>query len=657
MQDRVRVSVKTNGVQRIVENIIIIGAGPSGVRTANELLNKSDAVNIKIFNAEASKPYNRAQLSYFLAGELDRSELDNSLPKTPPRLIEFDNCRIQSLHVEEKLVVDQHGNQHAFDKLILATGSYVNAPHIAGDDKSGVYFFRSMEDAEELLRRRSLNQDAYVVGSGPLGIETALAMKTQVNKVYLQVRKNLFAPELDDDARGVLADFIRSNGVTIIEGALAEQIRGGDSVTGVRLDNGKEIAVGSVVMCTGISASTKITENTALEVKNGILVDDFMRTNCDGIYAIGGCAEHSGVIHGLLSACYEQAETCVAHILSKPFPYSGKPGELQFTFRNFSSHILGNIDHESVEPIVYKNTLRNVYRKLYIVNRRIVGAVIIGDWSELGRVAGIIASKEKLPFNTRSRFLKVGNLWSEGEISILDQPESYIVCLCKGVTRGEISSCMEKGNRSLAGLGEELEAGVTCGSCQPLLMAMLNEPVDNLIMRHYKAIYWASLVSIALILITFFAPKLPFDRSVQFAFQFEKIWYGSLYKQTTGYVLLGLVLLSAAISGRKRLKKIAYGNLDDWRFLHTVVGLVALVALIVHTGFRLGENLNLALMVVFLLVTLTGSIVGFFMSRNHHWTDIKLTQHRAWWSRVHYGLLWLLPALLTFHILSSYYFA
>jgi len=640
-----------------VDNIVIIGAGPSGVKVANELLNKSDTVSIKVFNAEASNPYNRAQLSYFLAGELDRSDLDNSLPIVPPRLTKFDNCRVHSLSIKEKLVVDQHGNQHAYDKLILATGSYVNAPHIAGDDKSGVYFFRSMEDAEELLRRRRLNQDVYVVGSGPLGIETALAMKTQLNTVYLQVRKSLFAPELDDDARGVLADYIRSIGVTIIEGDLAEQIRGGDSVTGVRLNSGKEIAVSSVVMCTGVSASTKIADHTEIEVNNGILVDDFMRTNCDGIYAIGGCAEHSGVIHGLISSCYEQAETCVCHILSKAIPYSGKPGELQFKFRDFSSQVLGNVNHQSAESIVCKNTLRNVYRKLYIVNRRIVGAVIIGDWSELGRVAGMITSKEKLPFTARSQFLKVGKLWSEGEISILDQPESYIVCICKGITRGEISKSMEAGNRSLAGLGRELEAGVTCGSCQPLLMTMLHEPVENLIMRHYKAIYWASLVSIALIILTFFAPKLPFDRSVQFAFQFEKIWYGSLYKQTTGYVLLGLVLLSAAISGRKRWKKIAYGNLDNWRFVHTVIGLVALLALIVHTGFRLGENLNLALMIVFLLVTFTGSLVGFFMSRNHHWTDIKLTQHRAWWSRVHYGLLWLLPALLTFHILSSYYFA
>lgn len=640
-----------------MNNIVIVGAGPTGVKAASELLNRSDAVSVKIFNGELCKPYNRAQLSYFLAGDLGRSDLNNSLPKTSQRLTEFDNCRIQALNIEQKLVVDQHGNEHRYDKLILSTGSYVKAPSIAGSDKSGVCLFRSMGDAEELLQRRILHDDLYIIGSGPLGIETALAMKSRANRVYLQVRKSLFAPELDDNARGVLADYIRSNGVTIIDDALVDKILGNGKVSGVRLNNGKVLAVDSVVMCTGVSPLKELAANSELELGNGILVDDFMRTNCDDVYAIGECAEHRGVTHGLILPGYEQAEACVGHILSEPIPYSGRSGELQFKFRNFSSHVLGVADDESAESVVYKNPLKNIYRKLYIKNRRIVGAVLIGDWSESGRVASAIASEEKLPFNTRSRFLKGGHLWSKDEVSLTEQPEDYIVCLCKGVTRGQISSCMEKGHRSLAALGQELDAGVTCGSCQPLLKTMLNEPVANLIMRHHKAIFWASLVSIAVIMLTFFAPKLPFERSVQSGFQFERIWYGSVYKQATGYVLLALIFLSGALSFRKRWKKIAFGNLDNWRFVHTIMGLIALVALIVHTGFRLGENLNFALMVVFLLATLTGSIVGVFMSRNHHWTDIKLTQYRAWWSRVHYCLLWLLPALLSFHILSSYYFA
>lgn len=641
-----------------MKQIVIIGAGPAGVKAANELLSKSRDVVVKIFNGEPSKPYNRAQLSYYLAGDMPLDDLEYSLNEHGGRLQLFEGCRVEEVHVSNKVVVDQHGQTHAYEKLIIATGSTVSAPPITGNDKSGVYCFRSLDDAERLIERRQENQDIFVIGSGPLGIETALAMKTQTNKVYLQVRSRLFVSELDEHAKGVLADYIRSNGVEIINDALVERIQGNGKVTGVILTNGAELSVDSVIMCTGVSPFKELASRAGIDVAKGILVDDFMRTNCAHVYAVGECAEHQGVTHGLISPGYEQAQVCAKHIVDEAEPYSGKRGELQFKFRNFSSQVLGDVaEHDQRQVFVYKNTLKNVYRKLIFSGRRLLGAVIIGEWTEAGRVASLIANKNRLARGSQKLFLEHGNLWNEQKLSILAQPEDYVVCLCESVTRGEISACMERGHRSLRALGEELEAGVTCGSCQPLLSTMIDEPVPNLIMRHYKQIFLASIVSVIIITLTFFAPKLPFERSVQFAFQFEKIWYGSVYKQLTGYILLGLVFLAGTLSIRKRWKRLSVGNLDNWRFAHTILGLIALVALIVHTGFRLGDNLSFLLMVVFLLATLTGSLVGVFMSRNHHWTDLKLTQYRAWWSRVHYSLLWLLPALLGFHILSSYYFA
>lgn len=636
---------------------MIVGAGPTGVKAAYELLKKSRDITVKIFNGESTQPYNRAQLSYYLAGDVLLSDMTNTLNDDSGRLTEYEACRIEKICTDDKVVIDQNGVKHPYEKLIIATGSIVQTPSIVGNDKSGVYYFRSLADAQALSKHREENQSVFVIGSGPLGIETALAMKTHANQVYLQVRSSLFAVELDDNAKSVLADYIRSNGVKIVEDALVQHICGNGKVTGVELTDGSKLAVDVVIMCTGVSPFKELASDAGIDVERGILVDDFMQTNCPDVYAVGEVAEHRGVIHGLVSPGYEQAEACVNHIVNQAQPYSGKRGELRFKFRNFSSQVLGDTRSEGRHTIVYKNALKNIYRKLFIDGRRITGAVIVGEWSESGRVASLINSGKKIERGTIKRYLDSGNLWDDQRVSLLEQPEDYIVCLCKGVTRGEISEAMEKGHRSLSSLGVELEAGVTCGSCQPLIRTMLNEPVPNLIMRHYKKIFWASVMSVFVIVLTFFAPKLPFERSVQFAFQFEKIWYGSIYKQTTGYILLALMFLAGALSARKRWKRLNLGNLDNWRFAHTILGLVALVALIVHTGFRLGKNLSFVLMVVFLLATLTGSLVGVFMSRNHHWTDIKLNKYRAWWSRVHYGLLWLLPALLSFHILSSYYFA
>lgn len=640
-----------------MDTIVIVGAGPAGVKAATQLLEKSEQVQVKIFNGERVLPYNRARLSYYLAGEIGLNELENRLPESDARLHAFDGCNIRQVDTHSKTVTDEHGHVHEYDQLILATGSSVATPSIAGDDKSGVYSFRSLEDAQRLLQHRDANQNVFVIGSGPLGIETALAMKTQTNQVYLQVRNSLFAKGLDSQAKGVLTDYIRSNGVIVHDQVMVERIHGNGRVTGVRLTDGREVPVEIVIMCTGVSPFVELASSAGINVGRGIVVDDFMRTNCPDVYAIGECAEHAGTTYGLVSPGYEQAEICVDHILHSPRRFSGAKGELQFHFRGFSSQVLGALEQPTNTVLVYRNTLKNVYRKLVLDGRRLVGATIIGDWDEAGRVASYINARKRLSRGAMRLFEKRGHLWREEQISILDQPEDYIVCLCKNVTRGEISACMEKGYRSLPALGEQLQAGVTCGSCQPLLKRMIKEPVPNLIMRHYRAIFMVSILSVLIIGLTFMAPKLPFERSVQFSFQFEQIWYGSIYKQTTGYILLGLCALSGALSLRKRWKKVTVGNLDNWRFAHTILGFVALLALIVHTGFRLGQNLSFALMVVFLLATLTGSLVGIFMSRNHHWTDLKLTQYRAWWSRVHYSLLWLLPALLMFHIFSSYYFA
>lgn len=232
---------------------MIIGAGPTGVKAARQLLKKTNDVAVKIFNGEAAAPYNRAQLSYYLAGNIKLAELKNQLPTGNPRLREFDSCRIETIDTVNKVVLDQSRRPHQYDKLIIATGSLVNKPSISGNDKSGVYSFRSLSDAQALIACRKDDQDVFVIGSGPLGIETALAMKTLNNRVFLQVRNSLFAQDLDAHAKGVLADYIRSNGIEIIDDAAVQKIHGNGKVHGITLTDGREMSLDIVIMCTGVS--------------------------------------------------------------------------------------------------------------------------------------------------------------------------------------------------------------------------------------------------------------------------------------------------------------------------------------------------------------------------------------------------------------------
>jgi nitrite reductase (NADH) large subunit len=87
-----------------------------------------------------------------------------------------------------------------------------------------------------------------------------------------------------------------------------------------------------------------------------------------------------------------------------------------------------------------------------------------------------------------------------------------------------------------------------------------------------------------------------------------------------------------------------------------VLGLLILGLLMLHTGFRLGNNINFVLMLTFTALLFVGAIAGIAIAYEHSLPKrmAKHVRSFALWS--HIILLWPLPALLGFHILKTYYF-
>jgi hypothetical protein len=133
---------------------------------------------------------------------------------------------------------------------------------------------------------------------------------------------------------------------------------------------------------------------------------------------------------------------------------------------------------------------------------------------------------------------------------------------------------------------------------------------------------------------------------VQLNFDFTSLWTDGLYKQITGFSLLGLCLVSALLSMRKRIPKIEIGHFSIWRLFHVSAGLIALLLLIIHTGFSLGDNLNQWLMVNFLGLGAIGAIAGIII---HYEGKLlggaTVRQVRRYSTLAHILLLWPLPIL------------
>ncbi|WP_078086043.1 FAD-dependent oxidoreductase [Microbulbifer mangrovi] len=645
---------------------VVVGAGPVGVRCAERLLENCEDAQVVLIGAEDEAPYNRVRLSQFLSQELSLHELENPVRiKSAGRLAEFHNRRISRIDRHARIVYDEDGSPQPYTKLILATGSRPRVPDIPGAHLENIIPFRDLRDARELTRLRDESNTILVAGAGALGLEAAAALKTQKNRVVLLARAGLLGGKLSTSSENYLKAALTALQVELMSGVQIEAFNGSNAVSTVKLSSGENLQVDTVVLCTGITPETTLGVDSGLDCARGIQVSSYMETSDPDIYAIGECAEYDQQVYQLVRPGFEQADICAQHICAGnekgiPAPYSGSRTDIELKISHIPCALLGNAGGAAGGDTAvyrYENRFKGQCREIYLNEGRLVGASLIGAWSERSRVSVAINSSERISTEALHRFEQDGYLWTKQEKQgIKQQPDGYLVCQCNGVSKGELCKAIANGKRSLHDLEMETQAGSVCGSCRPIMAELLDTPVPNLVMRHATSILVISVLSLLLIALAIFLPAPDVSNSVQVNWYLKNLWYDNFWKQVSGYTLLGLCLLTASLSLRKRLKKRNLGHLDHWRYFHSIVGCAALLVLIVHTGFRLGENLNLALMLVFLAATSTGSLVGVFMARNHHWTDLKLREHRKWWSRVHYALLWALPVLIFFHILAVYYF-
>jgi len=134
------------------------------------------------------------------------------------------------------------------------------------------------------------------------------------------------------------------------------------------------------------------------------------------------------------------------------------------------------------------------------------------------------------------------------------------------------------------------------------------------------------------------------------------IWRDSDVRQLTGFSLLGTGVVISIISLRKRLAGFRWGEYSLWRFIHVVIAVLLAVLLWVHTGGRVGDNLNMMLMLSFTGLILAGGVLSATLGFEHHLSAQLARRLRRTSLWVHILLLWPLPVLLGFHILKAYYF-
>jgi nitrite reductase (NADH) large subunit len=311
-----------------------------------------------------------------------------------------------------------------------------------------------------------------------------------------------------------------------------------------------------------------------------------------------------------------------------------------------------------VDEYVYQDSEKEIYRKLIVKNGRLCGIVGVGEWPGMQRFQEAVARHRRIwPWQT-GKFVAEGVMWNDVlSENVIDWPASATVCNCTGVTRGQLDMAHSKGAISVAQIATMTGASTVCGSCKNLIGDFLGSSVAAEPVKGFRTLLVASLLATIVALVFFLSPPLEYAKTVQAAWSIDMLWRDGFFKQVSGFTMLGIAVFISVISMRKRIRKfVNLWEFSSWRIMHVVLGLLMLGVLFLHTGFRLGNNLNFALMLTFTALLLVGAISGMAIGYEHSLPKrmAKHVRSVAMWS--HIILLWPLPALLGFHILKTYYF-
>lgn len=460
------------------KKLAIIGNGMGTSRLLDELVERGAPFKyeISVFGEEQGGAYNRIMLGKVLAGEPP----DSIVTKTPEwydrhsiRLI--DRSKVARLDTLHKRVETEDGQSRAYDVAVIATGSQPVVPVLpglrdeSGELKEGAFVYRTIGDCLRIRARARAGDAAVVVGGGLLGLEAAKGLvDLGLHVTVVHVAPTLMNAQLDAIGGNMLTRQIERTGIFVKLGRTVEAVYGEDSVQGVFLDDGTRLSADLIVLACGVRPRVEVARASGVPVNRAIIVNDSLATEVASVYAFGECAEHNGKTYGIVSPVWEQAVT-LADVLTGinvGARYKGSKLYTRLKVAGLEVATMGCSEPERPEDDVFQilEERKNTYRKLIVRDRRLIGAILVGNASAAGTLVQLFDRGDPLP---------------EDPLEVLvNAPAAAnaerLICNCNKVTDVAIKEAIAGGSDSVEAIGQATRAGTGCGSCKAELLQLLN---------------------------------------------------------------------------------------------------------------------------------------------------------------------------------------
>jgi len=471
------------------ETLVVIGNGMVGQAFLQYLVdrNAQDRYNIITFCEEPRPAYDRVHLSEYFTG------------KTAEELSMVEEGFFQqngiSVHIgdkaaridrDSKQVHSGNGQVIAYDKLVLATGSYPFVPPMPGHDRKDCLVYRTIEDLEAITRAGKNSKVGVVVGGGLLGLECANALKNLSLETHVvEFAPRLMAVQLDDAGGAMLRRKIEALDVKIHTSKNTTEIIDGESYQHKMVfSDGESLETDVIVFSAGIRPRDELARECGLETgqRGGITINNHCQTSDPDIYAIGECALWNNRIFGLVAPGNQMAAVAADHLsgVENAFTGADMSTKLKLLGVEVASICDAHGNTRGARCYSFIDEPNEIYKKIVVSEdgKLLVGAVLIGDANDYSILLQYALNGIELPEYPDSLILPHRDGVSAG-LGVDALPDVAQLCSCNNVSKGELIAAIDAGAMTLADLKSGTKASTTCGGCTVLVGQLLNKELEK----------------------------------------------------------------------------------------------------------------------------------------------------------------------------------
>ena len=409
---------------------VIVGGGTAGLN-AMTTIREYDKGESEVVLVAGEWPYSRMVLPYYLGRSISETHVFTA---TSPRMAElgiqyasgdanavapagemsplvsrFVPRRATALDTKNNKLTLDDGSVVDYDDLLIATGSSATRPPVTGADGDNIYNLWTLDDAKGVLSHIKDGMDVAMIGAGFISFTILNGVLSHgVNLHIIEIMPQVLPRMVDKDGATLVEDWLTQRGVKIHTNTAVESIEDIDGRKKLVMADGTDIIVDLVIMGTGIRTNLGWLEGSGVDIDQGVLVDDHLRSNIPNVYAAGDVAQGAELItgsreiHAIEPTAMEHGRIVGANMAGRDIAYRGSllMNILDVIDLNIAS--FGNWISDSEDTSVLLVTRDHVYRKLIWDGDRITGAIIMGPartlWTtnDVGMLKGLIQSRVHL---------------------------------------------------------------------------------------------------------------------------------------------------------------------------------------------------------------------------------------------------------------------